>query len=79
VTTRPGPTAQPALRELIDLAARTRPDLNPRQLEGLLIDHQTRGRPWPVLLVHTVRMLAQGGDIRDLAEALRDPTRPRTR
>lgn len=72
------PVAQPARQELLDLAARTRPDLDADVLGGALTDLSTRGVLWPRLMVETVRMLAQGLDIRDLRAALHDPTKTRS-
>ena len=71
------PVAQPARQELLALAGRTRPDLDPDVLGGALTDLSTRGVPWPRLMVETARMLAQGLDIRDLRNALADPTKTR--
>jgi hypothetical protein len=72
------PVAQPARQELLALAARTRDDLDPDVLGGVLTDLTTQGVLWPRLMVETVRMLAQGLDVRDLRAALADPTKTRS-
>ncbi len=70
--------AQPALQQLLDLAEHTRPDLDRDHLQGVLVGHRDAGVRWPWLMLHTVRMLAQGGDLRDLRLALEDHTKIRS-
>jgi hypothetical protein len=72
------PLAQPALQQLLDLAEHTRPDLDRETLQGVLVGHRDAGVKWPWLMLHTVRMLAQGGDLRDLRHALEDHTKTRS-
>lgn len=72
------PVAQPALQQLLDLAEHTRPDLDRETLQGVLVGHRDAGAKWPWLMLHTVRMLAQGGDLRDLRHALEDHTKIRS-
>ncbi|WP_242892562.1 hypothetical protein [Actinomadura litoris] len=68
------PVAQPATAELLALAAATRPDINVRDLEGLLAEVAEAGKPtWPVVMAQTVGMLARGEDLWDLRIALTDP------
>lgn len=67
------PAALSAVQELLDLAARTRPDLDRQQLQGAITDAITR-RGWPWTLAHTARILARGEDTRDLRAAI-DPLR----
>jgi hypothetical protein len=75
VTSAEQTAAQPATAELLALAAATRPDIDLRDLQGLLADVHAQGKPsWPVVMVQTVRMLAQrDGDVRGLRAALLDP------
>lgn len=47
-----------------------------RDLEGVILDALTRGVIWPQILVHTARVLAWRGELRDLRLALADPTKP---
>ena len=72
------PIAQPALQELLALAEKSRPDLDRDHLQGVLVGHRDAGVRWPWLMLHTVRMLAQGGDLRDLRLALEDHTKIRS-
>lgn len=66
--------AHPATQELLALAAKTRSDVDIRELEGLLAEVLEAGRPWPVVMVQTVRMLARAEEnVRDLRYALTDP------
>ncbi|MGH3587240.1 MAG: hypothetical protein ACRDQ0_13035 [Pseudonocardia sp.] len=68
------PSAQPATAELLALAAATRPDINTRDLQGLLAEVAEAGKPsWPVVMAQTVGMLARGEDLWDLRVALIDP------
>lgn len=69
------PSAQPATAELLALAARTRPDdVDLDDLRSLIAEALGAGKPWPVVMVQTVRMLAQAeGDLRGLRAALMDP------
>ncbi|MUN41463.1 hypothetical protein [Actinomadura litoris] len=61
------PVAQPATAELLALAAKTREDINIRDLEGAIAGALTEGVPWAVVMNQTVRMLAQNdGDVRGL-------------
>lgn len=72
------PVAMPATQELLDLAARTRPDINRTDLEGAILD-ATRAHGWPWTLAHTARMLARGEEPRDLRAASADPAHTRSR
>ena len=67
------PMAQPAPAELLALAAKTREDIDLDDLQGVLADAQTQGRPWTEVMTQTVRMLARGEDVHDLRAALHDP------
>lgn len=73
------PSAQPATAELLALAAKTRPAGQPngvdlRDLEGVIAEALEAGKPWAVVMVQTVRMLARhDGDVRGLRAALLDP------
>jgi hypothetical protein len=71
------PVAQSALQELLALAERTRPDLDREALKGVLEDRAYDRIGWPLRMLHTVRMLAQGEDLRMLRDAMHDPTKPR--
>lgn len=74
--------AQPALQELLTLAARTRGDIDVRELEGLLAEVLEAGKPWSWVMVQTVRMLARAEEgVRDLRYTLTDPLgfKPRRR
>lgn len=73
------PSAQPATAELLALAAKTRPADQPNgidleDLRACIAEALELGKPWPVVMVQTVRMLAQAqGDVRGLRIALIDP------
>ena len=72
-------SAQPATPELLALAIKTRPSTHPnpidlRDLEGVIAEALEAGRPWSVVMVKTVVMLAHPDeDVRDLRIALIDP------
>jgi hypothetical protein len=78
MTTDTDPAAQPAMPELLDLAARTRPDIDRRDLEGALIDARDAGCPWGWTLVTTAQVLARGETPYDLHNAVRAWRRTRT-
>lgn len=73
------PSAQPATAELLALAAATRPIGQPggidlHALRGVIAEALEAGKPWAVVMVQTVRMLAHPDeDVRDLRIALTDP------
>jgi hypothetical protein len=69
-----GQPAQPATAELLALAAKTLPDIDLRDLEGVIAEALEAGKPWPVVMVKTAVMLAHPDeDVRDLRVALIDP------
>ncbi|SEG44657.1 hypothetical protein SAMN04489712_105263 [Thermomonospora echinospora] len=63
------PTPMSAVPELLALAAKTRHDIDQRDLEGAISDAITR-RGWPWTLAHTAGMLARGEQVRDLRNAI---------
>ena len=69
------PTAQPALIELLDLAAATRPDIDRDDLQGAILGAEAAGWSWAWVLVEVARMLARGEEPRDLRAAARAPWR----
>lgn len=72
------PAAQPATAELLALAAKTRDDIDLRDLEGVISEAMEAGKAWPVVMVQTARMLAHPEeDVRDLRVALIDPLKLR--
>jgi hypothetical protein len=71
------PTAQPAMQELLDLAEKTRPDINRCDLEGALLACGTAGWTWSRTLVAAAQILAHGETPHDLRAATRDPLRLR--
>lgn len=67
------PPALPATRELLDLAAATRPDIDLDDLHKVIGEAWQAGWTWPQILAQVSRMLAQGGEPRDLRAAVRAP------
>lgn len=63
------PPARPAVDELLDLAAATRPDIDRRDLHGAIIAAGTAGWSWPKVLVEVANMLGRGEEPRDLRAA----------
>lgn len=66
-----------AQRELLDLAAATRPDIDRRQLEGAIVACGSAGWPWKRTLSEVVQMLCRGEEPRDLINATMDPLKRR--
>jgi hypothetical protein len=78
MTTDTDPAAVPAMAELLDLAARTRPDIQRRDLEGALIDAHDAGCTWGWTLVTTAQILARGETPYDLRTAVAERRRVHT-
>lgn len=76
---RERPACLPATDALLQLAAETRPDIDLHRLRVLVAEALAGGKPWPVVMVQTARMLAHGDEgLRELRDALIDPHKTHT-
>jgi hypothetical protein len=73
------PIAQPALDELLDLAEKTRPDINRMDLHGAIIAARTAGWTWSRTLKVVAQILADGETPYDLRNATTATFPPRPR
>ncbi|WP_119728357.1 hypothetical protein [Thermomonospora amylolytica] len=69
------PQPKPAMRELLDFAQATRPDINRQDLEGALLACREAGWTWARTMVQTVLALAHGEGPRELRTLATDPLR----